>query len=313
MRICEVVAPRRSRLAEVPVPEPGVNEILVRVRACGVCGSEYPPWNEAMDAPVRLGHEVAGEVVSAGPGASGFDPGDRVTGLFRRGFAEYAVCPAEAAAPIPGGMGFEEAALGEPTACAVSGALRTDIGLGKTVAVIGLGFMGLLTLQLLRMKGAFRVVAIDARPETETAARRLGADEFYLSGEVPRDLLLTDSAGAGGVDVVAECSGVGPALDLGIRMLKRHSILSVVGYHQGGPRTVDFQMLNWKAADVINAHEKRTGFKLDCLRIGLDLAAAGRLDLGDLVTHRYPLDGVDEAFSDYEKKPNGYVKGVVLP
>lgn len=313
MRISEVVAPRRSRVSEETVPEPGVNDILVRVRACGVCGSEFPTWTEGRDPPVRLGHEVAGEVAAAGTGVSGFEPGDRITGLFRQGFAEYAVCPAEAAAPIPGGMGYEEASLGEPVACAVSGALRTDVGLGKTVAVIGLGFMGLLTLQLLRMKGAFRILAIDARPETGAAARRLGADEFFLPGEVPPGLLLTDSAGAGGVDVVAECSGSGAALELAVRMLKRHSVLSVVGYHQGGPRSVDFQMLNWKAADVINAHEKRTDFKMECLRIGLDLAAAGRLELGSLITHRYPLEEADRAFADYESKPDGYIKGLVLP
>ena len=110
----------------------------------------------------------------------------------------------------------------------------------------------------------------------------------------------------------AVCS-LGPALELAVRMLKRHSVLSVVGYHQGGPRSVDFQMLNWKAADVINAHEKRTDFKMDCLLIGLALAAAGRLELGSLITHRYPLEEADRAFADYESKPDGYIKGLILP
>lgn len=313
MRISEVAGPRSSRVAEAAVPEPGVNDVLLRVRACGICGSEYPQWVRPESPPVNLGHEAAGVVVAVGAGVSGLHPGDRVAGLFRRGFSEYAVGPAEAVTRFPDDLDLEEAALGEPVACAVSGALRTDVGLGQTVAVIGLGFMGLLTLQLLRMKGAFRILAIDTRPETETAARRLGADEFLLPEKVPRDLLLTENAGNGGVDVAAECSGTGPALDLAVRMLKRHSVLSVVGYHQGGPRTVDFQMLNWKAADVINAHEKRRDFKMKCLRIGLDLAAAGRLELGSLVTHRYPLDAVDRAFEDYESKPDGYIKGLTLP
>lgn len=313
MKWSEVFAPRRSRLTDAPVPEPGMGEILVRILACGVCGSEYPLWAGAKNAPLRLGHEVSGEVVSLGAGVRGIRPGDPVTGLFRPGFAEYTVSPAEAAVLIPEGMGFQEACLGEPVACAVSGALRIDVGLGKTVAVIGLGFMGLIALQLLRMKGAFRVLAVDTRPETESAARRLGADEFFLPADVPSDFFLTDSAGEGGVDVVAECSGTESALDLAVRMLKRHSILSVVGYHQGGPRSVDFQMLNWKAADVINAHEKRKDFKMECLRIGLALAAAGRLELGSLITHRYDLDEVDKAFKDYEEKAGGYIKGVVLP
>ncbi len=313
MRISEVVAPRRSRLAEVPVPTPGVNEVLVRVRACGVCGSEFPAWADPGEPPLRLGHEVSGEVVAAGDGVRELRVGDPVSGLLRPGFAEYVVGPAEAVVPVPPGMGFEDAALGEPIACAVSGALRTDVGLGKTVAVLGLGFMGLLTLQLLRIRGAFRILAVDTRPETEARARRLGADEFFRPGELPPEFLLTDGSGAGGVDVVAECSGSGSALDLAVRMLKRHSILSVVGYHQGGSRTVDFRMLNWKAADIVNAHEKRADVRARCLRIGLDLAAAGSLELGSLVTHRYTLDEVDRAYEEYETKPTGYVKGVVLP
>lgn len=313
MRISEVADPRSSRITEASVPVPGVNDILVRVRACGVCGSEHPLWARAENPPLRLGHEVAGEVVSIGAGVTGLRPGDRVTGLFRQGFAEYAACPALAAARFPDVLGFEEAALGEPVACAVSGVLRTDLGLGKTVAVIGLGFMGLLVLQLLRIKGAFRILAVDTRHETQESARRLGADEFYRPSDLPQEFLLTDGSGKGGVDVVAECSGSGPALDLAVRMLKRHSILSVVGYHQGGPRSVDFQMLNWKAADVINAHEKRTDFKLECLRIGLDLAASRRLELKSMITHRYPLGDVDLAFADYAAKPGGYIKGLILP
>ena len=313
MRISEVEGPGLSRIADAPLPELGINEVLVRVRACGICGSELPLWARADSPSLRLGHEVSGEVTAVGTGVEGFRPGDRVTGLLREGFAEYTVSPAAAVTRIPDSLDFEEACLGEPVACAVSGALRTDVGLGKTVAIVGLGFMGLLTLQLYRIKGAFRILAVDSRPETEAAARRLGADGFYLPSEVPSECFLEDSAGTGGVDVVAECSGNGSALNQAVRMLKRHSVLSIVGYHQGGPRMVDFQMLNWKAADMINAHEKRIDHKMKCLDIGLTLAAADRLELKSLITHRYRLDGIDGAFADYESKPGGYIKGIVLP
>ena len=207
MKISEVCGPRRSRVVDIPKPEPGVNEVLVRVRACGICGSEYFSWEKAEGSPLYLGHEVAGEVESVGAGVSGIAPGDAVTGLFRRGFAEYSVVDAGAVIKYPRSLGFEEASLGEPISCVVSGILRTDVGLGKTIAVIGMGFMGLMVLQLMKLKGAYRLIAIDARKEVEKAAIQMGADEFFAPGDVPAEYTLTDSAGSGGVDVVAECTG----------------------------------------------------------------------------------------------------------
>ncbi len=311
MRISEVSGPRHSRIVETDMPRAGVNDVLVRVRACGICGSEYHDWSLAENPPLRLGHEVSGIVASVGAGVSGIAPGDRVTGLFRKGFAEFAVAPALSVMKYPGSLSFEEASLGEPVSCVVSGALRTDIGLGKTVAVIGLGFMGLLMLQLLKLKGAYRLIAIDSRSGLSKTAMRFGADEFYVPGGLPPDCLLLDSDGSGGVDVVAECTGDERALALAIMMLKRHSLLSVVGYHQGSPRLVDFQMLNWKAVDIVNAHEKRADFKLRCMEIGLNLVVKKQLDVASLLTHYYDLEKIDAAFGDFEKKPDGYVKGVV--
>jgi threonine dehydrogenase-like Zn-dependent dehydrogenase len=311
MRISEVYGPRHSRIVETDKPAAGVNDVLVRVRACGICGSEYRGWNLAENPPLRLGHEVSGEVLCVGAGVSGIVPGDHVTGLFREGFAEFAVAPSRSVMKYPGSLGFEEASLGEPVSCVVSGALRTDIGLGKTVAVIGLGFMGLLMLQLLKLRGACRLIAIDSRRELSKVALRYGADEFYVPGDVPTECLLLESGGSGGVDVVAECTGNEQALALAITMLKRHSVLSVVGYHQGGPRLVDFQMLNWKAIDIVNAHEKRVDFKLRCMKIGLDLVVKGQLDIASLMTHYYSLETIDAAFEDFGNKPGGYVKGVV--
>jgi len=311
MKISEVCGPRKSRIVDVPRPEPGINEVQVRAKACGICGSEYFAWDKAEGAPLYLGHEVAGEVTSVGAGVSGIAPGDAVTGLFRRGFAEFTVADAAAVMKYPASLSFEEASLGEPISCVVSGALRTDVSLGKTIAVIGLGFMGLLALQIMKLKGAYHLIAIDARKETEELARRFGADEFFTPGKVPAGYLLTDSGGYGGVDIVVECTGNANALDLAVKMLKRHAILSIVGYHQGGPRCVDFQMLNWKAVDIINAHEKRVDHKMRCMEIGLNLVAGGQLLVESLMTNYYSIDGIDSAFEAFGKKPGGYIKGIV--
>lgn len=310
MKISEVCGPRQSRIVDIPAPEPGVNDVQVRVKACGICGSEHYSWDKAEAAPLYLGHEVAGEVTCVGAGVSDIAPGDAVTGLFRRGFAEYAVVDARAVLKYPRSLGFEEASLGEPISCVVSGALRTDVSLGKTIVVIGLGFMGLLALQLMKLKGAYRLIAIDTRKDAEELARRFGADEFFAPEDVPAKYLLTDSAGSGGVDIVVECTGNAKALDLAVKMLKRHAILSIVGYHQGGPRCVDFQMLNWKAVDIINAHEKRVDHKIRCMEIGLNLVAKGQLWVESLMTNYYTIDSIDSAFDDFEKKPGGYIKGI---
>ncbi len=311
MRICETFEARRSRIVDMAWEGALPGEVAVRVLACGVCGSEFPSWAKAGGAPLYLGHEVAGEVVSVGPGVRGFAPGDMVTGLFRRGFAEMAAVDAAAVMQCPAGLKSEIAALGEPIACVVSGALRTELGLGKTVAVIGLGFMGTMALQLMRLKGACRLVAVDERADLAARAARYGADEFYLPSELPERYLLRESGGPGGVDVVLECTGRAGALDLAVSMLKPHAILSVVGYHQGGPRCVDFQMLGWKAAEIINAHEKRIDFKMKCMDIGFRLVEAGQLEVGELVTHRYGLYELDRAFEDFEAKSEGYIKGIV--
>ncbi|MDD3981072.1 MAG: zinc-binding dehydrogenase [Spirochaetales bacterium] len=311
MKTSEVFSPRRSRIVETGMPTVGVNDVAVRVRACGICGSEYFAWDKAEGAPLRLGHEVAGEVISVGAGVSGIAIGDAVTGLFRRGFSEFTAVDASAVMKYPALLSFDEASLGEPISCVVSGALRTDVGLGKTIAVIGLGFMGLLALQLMKLKGAYHIIAIDARKETEVLARLYGADEFFLPGNVPDKYLLTDNAGTGGVDIVVECTGNAKALDLAVKMLKRHAILSIVGYHQGGPRSVDFQMLNWKAVEIINAHEKRIDHKMRCMVIGLNLVAKAQLRIDKLVTNYYGMDGIDSAFEDFGKKPEGYIKGIV--
>jgi len=311
MKTSEVFGPRKSRIVEVEMPKVGINDVAVKVRACGICGSEYFAWDKAEGAPLQLGHEVAGEVISVGAGVSGIAPGEAVTGFFRRGFSEFAVADSSAVMKYPALLNFDEASLGEPISCVVSGALRTDVGLGKTVAVIGLGFMGLLALQLMKLKGAYHSIAIDTRRETESLARFFGADEFFLPKDVPEKYVLTDSAGSGGVDIVAECTGNAQALDLGVKMLKRHSILSIVGYHQGGPRSVDFQMLNWKAADIINAHEKRIDHKMRCMYIGLNLVAKAQLRIDKLMTNYYSMDGIDSAFADFGTKPEGYIKGIV--
>ncbi len=147
-------------------------------------------------------------------------------------------------------------------------------------------------------------------------ALALGADQAYDPAELPADFELIrfdEWETAKGFDVVVEASGTQPGLTLAGRLVRAHGVLSILGFHQGGPRQVDVEMWNWKAIDVVNAHVRRFADLIESMRIGLDLLALGQLDLATLVTHRYGLDEVDRAFADLRGKPDGFVKAVIIP
>jgi threonine dehydrogenase-like Zn-dependent dehydrogenase len=159
-------------------------------------------------------------------------------------------------------------------------------------------------------------VAIDVREEARAAAMALGADESYHPSQLPDEYTLTnfgDWESDRGFDVVVEGSGTQPGLTLAGEMVRAHGVLSILGYHQGGPRQVEVGMWNWKAIDVVNAHVRRRADLMESMRIGLELTAKGLIDLGALVTHRYTLDEVDRAYTDLQQKPPGFIKAVVHP
>ena len=316
MRFSQLIAPRTSEVIETLTPRPGPGEVVIEVLASGVCASELHPWAEGRPGyPHRFGHEPMGVVAGVGPGVDHLREGDRVTGLFKQAYADCCLADAAVLLPVPDRVA-DEAALGEPIACLVNAQRRTPVELADQVALIGLGYMGLGMLQLLKLRGPRRIVAIDVRQGARARAGSLGADEVYDPVELPVDYRLTafqDWQSNRGFDVVVEASGTQPGLTLAGELVRAHGVLSIVGYHQGGPRQVDVGMWNWKAIDVVNAHVRRRADLLESMRIGLELTATGQLDLGSLVTHSYGLDEVDRAFGDLQAKPPGFIKAVVRP
>jgi threonine dehydrogenase-like Zn-dependent dehydrogenase len=316
MRYSQLIAPRTSEVVEASAPDPDPGEVLVQVLASGVCASELHPWADGRPGyPHRFGHEPMGVVVAVGPDVTHFSEGDRVTGLFQGAYADLCEEKEDVLLPVPDEVA-EENALGEPLACLVNAQRRTPIELADRVALIGLGYMGLGMLQLLKLRGPSQIMAIDVREEARTAAMALGADEAYDPSQLPDEFKLTnfgDWQSDRGFDVVVEGSGTQPALTLAGEMVRAHGVLSILGYHQGGPRQVEVGMWNWKAIDVVNAHVRRRADLMESMRIGLELTAKGLIDLGALVTHRYSLDEVDRAYSDLQEKPPGFIKAVVRP
>jgi threonine dehydrogenase-like Zn-dependent dehydrogenase len=316
MRYSQLISPQVSEVVEGDAREPGPGEVKVRIIACGVCASELHPWDRGVAAyPSRLGHEPVGVVEAVGDGVTQFAPGDRVTGLFLEAFSDTAIAPEEILLPVPEGLA-DENAMGEPLACLVNAQRRTPVELADRVALIGLGYMGLGMLQLLKLRGPSRIIAIDVREEAREHAKKLGADEVYHPNDVPEEYHLTrweDWESGRGLDVVVEASGTQPGLTLAGKLVRAHGILSILGFHQGGDRQVDVEMWNWKAIDVVNAHVRRRADLLESMRIGLELEAKGLIDMGSLVTHRFALNEVDQAYTALRDKPEGFIKAVVFP
>lgn len=314
MKQAILARPQATSLHERPTPSVGAQDVLIRVHACGVCASELHAWQgDAGAYPRALGHEVAGEVIEVGDHVRTIMPGMRVTGLFHRGFAEYAVAPEDRVVALPETLSYETG-IGEPIACIVSAARRTRVELGDTVAVIGLGFMGLLMLQAIRLKGPARVIAIDLRDDVRDVAKALGADAVLHPNEVGEDLrVFRGSAPERGVDVAIETTGTQPGLTLAGEMVREHGMLAILGYHQGGMRSVDMELWNWKALDVLNAHERRTDYKAECMRRGIALIASGQINVAPLISHRFGLGEVDAAFRALQTKPEGFRKALILP
>lgn len=314
MKTCVLKRACDIRIEETGIPKIEENEMLIRMRVCGMCNSELPDYIWGNDTGRILGHEPVGIVTAAGSKVKAFKPGDRVSGIFRNAFAEYTVSEEKLAAKVPENISDEEA-IAEPWSCLISGIRRVDIQPDSTVAVIGCGFMGLGVITLMRLKGASKIIAVDIRKSSLRMALKLGADEVYTPDTVPDVYMLDEWRGnifASGVSVVVEAAGNAAGLKLAERMVKPHGVLSVVGYHcDGQSREINMKMWNWKAITVINAHERRDEIQMDCLKEALDMIAEGRLPAAELLTHEFTMDNINEAFGAMRNKEDNYIKGFI--
>lgn len=314
MKACVIAGKEKLQIVDCPVPQIEDDEVLIRVERCGTCFSEFPLWKQGTEQGKRIGHEPVGIVEKVGSRVSRFVPGERVTGMFYEAFAEYTKAPERNVIKVPDSLSTCEG-IGEPLSCLMSGVQRTPLEMGDTLAVVGCGFMGNGFLQLMRLRGAGKIIGIDLRPEALENARRFGANETYLPQEVPACYLVdtfNDRIFLDGVDVAAEVSGTAEGLALAGVMPRAHGTLDIVGYHQsGGLREVDMKMWNWKAMTVINAHERRDSRHIQYMAAAMRLIEAGQLDIAGMYTHEYALDDINQAFRDMENKPHGYIKGSV--
>jgi 2-desacetyl-2-hydroxyethyl bacteriochlorophyllide A dehydrogenase len=315
MRAARIAAPETVEIEDVPTPDPGPGQVLVKIEGCGVCGSDLPvwqgrPWFEYPRDAGAPGHEGWGRVAALGDGANGVSVGDRVAAMAFASDAEYDVADAHAVVRLPDeldGRPFPGEALG----CTINVAHRSDLREGSTVAVVGAGFLGALLVQIAKRAGA-RVIAISRRPYAREVATAMGADEALPLDDDTLDRVeeLTDGELC---DRVLEVTGKQEPLDLAAKLTRVRGRLVIAGFHQDGPRQVDMQMWNWRGLDVINAHERDPAIYVRGMREAAGAVASGRLDPSPLYTHEFPLDRIGEAFATASERPEGFLKALVRP
>ena len=333
MKAAILTAPNEIALSVAPDPVLGDGDVLIRVRAATICGTDIRIWRGRKKAGVRypsiLGHEFAGEVVDTG-GHDSLQVGDRVglcpfigcgqcrlckTGhenLCAQGtavgyqidgaFAELIRIPAQAVTAgnirhLPEGMGFDEAALVEPLACVLNGQNKLDLHSGDSVVVLGAGPIGLLHVLLARQRGAGRIISSDPNAHRREAALAAGADAVIdpMSEDVKARVLA--ETGGHGADVVICAIGV-PALarqatDLAA-MGGRVSLFA--GFSKGETAEMDVNAIHYNEIIVTGAF----GLSRKDYDQAFDMIASGQLDAKSLITHQYPLDDILAALGTAE-------------
>ena len=316
MRVAMYYNNRDVRLEELAVPKINPGELLVRIRASGICGSDLMEWYRIKKAPLVLGHEITGEVTEVGEGVKNFKAGDRVfashhvpcgkcryclaghqsvcdllraTHFDPGGFAEYIRVPKInvelGTLRIPDSVTFDEGSFIEPLACVVRAQRFGGVTAGQTVLVIGSGISGLLHIQLSRARGAARIIATDISDYRLNAAKQFGADAAIHGAEdVPARLReLNENRLA---DLVIVCTGAMPAIQQAIKSIDRGGTLLFFA-PTAAEVDVPIPLFDfWR--NEINVVTSYAGSG-DDLKESLELIRDRKVRVADMVTHRMSL------------------------
>lgn len=315
MRAAVIAEPRKMVVSESLTPEPAAHEIRVRIEGCGVSASNLDVWEGRnwFSYPRRAGapgHDAWGRVESTGSEVKNFSPGDYVTMLSSRSFAEYDIARANEVVRLPDSL-IGKPFPGESLACAINIFRRAEIHPGQDVAIVGVGFLGALLTQLAARAGA-RVIALSRRPYALDVARWCGAAETIPLDDHRRVIeAVVELTSGRGCDRVIEAVGEQWPLDLATELARERGRLIICGNHQNGPRQVNLQLWNWRGLDVINAHERDPKVYVAGMREAVDAVATGRLRPWPLYTHVFELSQTDQAMEMVRSRPTGFLKALI--
>ncbi len=338
------------RLEAVPVPIVAHGELLVRVRTALTCGTDIKVYQRGYHArmiqpPALFGHELAGDVVALGAGVSAFQMGDRVVAansapcdecffcrhnqpnlcedlLFNNGaYAEFIRLPERIVSKntyrIPHGVAYADAALIEPLACALRGLDESYLQPGDTVAVMGLGPIGLMFVRLAKWVYGARVIAIARRIEQVDRALTLGADEGILTsknvdlkGDSAVISELKARTGGRGADVVIEAIGRPESWELATSLVRKGGLINFFGGCPTGTKVgLDTTLLHYGEITCKASFHHTPAH----IRRSLELVAEGKINAADFVNHEQPLSELPQVLHELAHHRNGHVKTAIIP
>lgn len=307
------------RLAEVPTPAPGPQEMLIKVISCGICGSDIVEWYRLPRAPLVQGHEIGAEVVAVGDSVKKFKPGDRVfvapkvpclkcfycqNGHYPQcseikerlpgGFAEYILVPQilieNGAYLLPPQISYDQSTFIEPLACVVRAQRLAQVKKGSSVLVIGCGMSGLLHVKLARARGC-TVVAADINPMKLECARRMGADIVIPAADNVSEQLIAQTGRK--ADVVLLCASADSALEHAWNSVDKGGVIVLFAVPAPDKKVVvpvnDFWM---KEITILTSYYCGPPDIVESMQ----LIAAGNVTVDDLITHRLPLADIARGF-----------------
>ncbi len=324
MRVAVYYSNSDIRVEERPRPSIGPGELLMRIQASGICGSDLMEWYRKPKAPIVLGHEVAGTVEEAGEGVERFAVGDRIvtthhvpcnscrycltdrhsvcptlhsTSFDPGGFAEFVRLPAinveRGTFHLPDHVSFDEGSFVEPLACVVRGQRLIGVRPGDSVAVLGSGVSGILQIQLARALGAGRIIATDISEPRREMARRFGADRVLAADEAELAQKVREANHGRLADRVMVCAAAKRALEQSLELVDLGG--SVLFFAPLLPE----ERLDYPANELwkkgITIVHSYAGPPAD-MRTALELIAARRIDVASMVTHRVPLEQTLEGY-----------------
>jgi L-iditol 2-dehydrogenase len=338
------------RLESVAVPAIGPGELLVRVRAALTCGTDVKVFRRGYHAkmirpPALFGHEMAGDVVATGSHVTTFHPGQRIVAansapcdecffcrrnqpnlcedlLFNNGaYAEFIRIPERIVRKntyvIPDHLGYRDAALVEPLACALRGLDESGLKAGDTVAIIGLGPIGLMFVRLAHWAFGARVIAIARRLEQVDKAISLGAGdgvllnrESALNEQPALIAAIKSQTGGRGADVVIEAIGQPQAWELSTKLVRKGGVINFFGGCPTGTRVaLDTALLHYSEITCKASFHHTPAH----IRRSLDLVSEGKVNASHVVNDEEPLSELPRILHDLAHRPNGHIKTAIIP
>lgn len=321
---------REVRYEETELPKIGPSDVLIRVRACGICGSDLHAFRrgpteglgESTGSGMIMGHEFTGEIAKIGEAVEGFAVGDRVASVVMGGNAEYVRIPAEATRlifPLAEELSFEEAATAEPLANSLHVTNLADPSDDETIVIIGAGIIGLGVLQVIKARCAAKVIIIDLSDKRLDMATRLGADCVINANRENAYEKILEMTGStmisflsepvGGADTVIDCAGYAAGVDNtppdwdspdalcpssiwdALRMVRQNGKVVVVAFTEANPGICPSIIVR-KAISLIGSW----GWTKDEFIQSLELMRRGVVDRKPLITHEFPLHQGQEAY-----------------